>query len=115
MNRNTVLARNLRKYQTPQEKKLWNLLRNHRFYGYEFRRQYCIGNYIVDFICREKKIVIELDGGQHNEPEHIKYDNERTAFLVSKGFKVISFWNKDINENIDGIYEQLLHEFVVES
>ena len=115
MNKILNNARNLRKNQTEQEKKLWKLVRNYNFHGFKFRRQEPIGNYIVDFVCMEKKIVIELDGGQHNEPEHIKYDNERTAFLESKGFKVIRFWNNDVNENIDGICQKLQQEFEVET
>ena len=87
MKKNTDLARELRKNQTPQEKKIWNLLRNHQFYGYEFRRQYPIGDYIVDFICREQKIIVEIDGSQHNTSEHIHYDAERTKYLESKGYK----------------------------
>ena len=62
MENNISNARELRKNMTPQERKMWNLLRNHNFYGYEIRRQYTIGNYIVDFVCRSKKIIIEIDG-----------------------------------------------------
>ena len=84
---------------------MWNLLRNHKFYGYEFRRQYPIGDYIVDFICRKKKIIIELDGGQHNELENIEKDKQRTEFLNSLGYKVLRFWNNDIDNNIEGVCE----------
>ena len=111
MNEKTEFARSLRKQLTPQERILWQLLRNHSFYGYEFRRQYVIGEYIVDFVCREKKIVIEIDGGQHNTPEEIIYDKKRTEFLNSRGYKVIRFWNSDIDKNIDGVYKVLLREF----
>ena len=64
----------------------------------------------MDFVCEEIKLIIELDGGQHNEPENIEADKVRTEFLESKGFKVIRFWNKDINLNIAGVYEFLLNE-----
>ena len=111
MKKNTNLARELRKNQTPQEKKLWNLLRNHQFYGYEFRRQYPISDYIVDFICRKKKIIIEIDGGQHNEPENIEKDLLRTKFMESKGYKVLRFWNNEIDNNIEGVFEILKIEF----
>ena len=111
MKKNTDLARKLRKNQTLQEKKLWNLLRNHQFYGYEFRRQYPIGEYIVDFICREKKIIIELDGGQHNEEKNIITDEKRTEFLNSLGYKVIRFWNNDIDINIEGVFDVIKKEF----
>ena len=105
------LARNLRKNSTPQEKLLWQIFRNHNFYGYEIRRQSPIGNYIVDFVCRDKKIIIEIDGGQHNELQNILNDNIRTEYLKSKGYKVIRFWNNEINENIEGVYLKLKEEF----
>ena len=73
-------SRILRKNLTPQESKLWNILRKRQFYGYRFLRQYIIAPYIVDFICREKKIIIEVDGGQHNEPSDLLYDKQRTDF-----------------------------------
>lgn len=102
MNSKNIVARVLRKNQTPQEQKLWNLIRNNQL-GVKFKRQYPIGNYIVDFVCREKWLVIELDGSQHNEDENILNDNERTLYLNSRGFKVIRFWNNDINNNIEGV------------
>ncbi|MEQ1706372.1 MAG: endonuclease domain-containing protein, partial [Rickettsiales bacterium] len=70
--------------------------------GYGFRRQYPIDKkYIADFVCLEKKLVIELDGGQH--AEQIEYDNTRTKFLNQKGYEVLRFWNNDIMENIEGV------------
>ena len=108
MNHNNIkLARNLRKNMTPQERKLWSLLRNKQFYNLSFRRQYPIGNYIVDFICWELKFIIELDGGQHNEPQNIEYDNKRTAFLNKQGLKVIRIWNNDVDNNIEGVFKKL--------
>lgn len=98
------IARKLRKNSTIQERKLWQLLRNRNFNNLKFKRQLPIGEYIVDFVCEEKKIIIELDGGQHNLPENIKLDNIRTEFLESKGYKVLRIWNKDFNENLDGVY-----------
>ena len=105
------LARNLRKNSTPQERLLWQIFRNHNFYGYEIRRQSPIGNYIVDFVCRDKKIIIEIDGGQHNELQNILNDNIRTEYLKSKGYKVIRFWNNEIDNNIEGVYLKLKEEF----
>lgn len=96
-------ARELRKNLTQQERKLWNLLKNKQFHNLSFRRQHPIGDYIVDFICRSQKLIIELDGGQHNIDENIKYDKKRTEFLESLGFKVIRFWNNDIDNNIEGV------------
>lgn len=100
---------------TVQERKLWNIIRNRQFFGYRFRRQFPIGQYIVDFVCREKKIIIEIDGGQHNEINNIEYDKKRTVFLNAEGFKVIRFWNNEIDNNIDGVYEKLKKDFNVEN
>ena len=98
---------------TNQERKLWNIIRNRQFYGFRFRRQFPIEPYIVDFICREKSIIIEIDGGQHNEPDNLRYDNKRTKYLESLGFKDIRFWNTDIDNNIDGVFEYLKNIFGV--
>ena len=106
-------ARFLRNNMTEQERKFWQIIKNRQFYGYRFLRQYVIGDYIVDFICREKKIIIELDGGQHNEQINIVYDLSRTKYLENKGYKVIRFWNNDIDNNLDGVYLQLKKEFGV--
>ena len=106
-------ARYLRNNMTDQERKFWQIIKNRQFYGFRFLRQYVIGNYIADFICREKKIIIELDGGQHNEQKNIMYDNQRTEYLISKGYKVIRFWNNDIDNNLDSVYLQLKKEFEI--
>lgn len=100
-------ARKLRKNLTQQERKLWNLLKNKQFHNLSFRRQHPIGDYIVDFVCRSKKIIIELDGGQHNFTENIEYDKERTLFFKNLGFKVLRFWNNDIDNNIEGVIDVL--------
>ena len=113
MKKNLDKARDLRKNMTPQERKMWNILRNHQFYGFEIRRQYPISDYIVDFICRSKKIIIEIDGGQHNEDDNKNYDLERTKFLESLGYKVIRFWNNDIDSNIEGVYKEMQKLFGV--
>ena len=101
-------AKTLRKNMTVQEKTLWNILRNNKFYGLKFRRQVPIGNYIVDFVCEIHNMIIELDGGQHNTTEAIEYDKIRTNFLKSKGYTVLRFWNFEIDDNIDGVYEKLV-------
>ena len=106
-------SRQLRKNMTLQEKKLWSVIRNRQFFGYRFRRQFPIGQYIVDFICREKKIIIEIDGGQHNEIKNIQYDNKRTEYLISEGYKVMRFWNNDIDKNICGVYDKLKEVFEI--
>lgn len=110
MSNKTFLARNLRKNATIQERRLWNLLKNRQFYNLKFKRQQPIGDYIVDFICKEAKIIIEVDGGQHNEPENIEYDKTRTEYLNNLGYKVIRFWNNEIYENIEGVVLRLKEE-----
>ena len=108
MHNSTVKARELRNNMTPQEKKLWNILRKRNIRNLKFRRQYPIGDYIVDFICNEKKLIIEVDGGQHNEASSIEYDSKRTEFLNSKGYVVIRFWNNEVDSNIEGVYLEIL-------
>ncbi len=106
-----INARNLRNNMTKQEKKIWSIIRNRQFYGFRFLRQCIIGNYIVDFLCKVKKIIVEIDGGQHNENKNISYDNERTKYFESKGYKVIRFWNNEIDNDIDGVYLKLKEIF----
>ncbi len=108
MNKQNIIARTLRKNQTPQEITMWKYLRNFQIHGLKFRRQYPIGNYIADFVCKEIKLIIEIDGGQHNETDSIEYDNKRTEFLESKGYRVLRFWNCDIDKNIEGVYQKIL-------
>ena len=86
---------------TPAEAKLWSHLRAHRMGDVHFRSQHAIGNYIVDFVAPRKKLIIELDGSQHLEQE--EYDAERTAFLQSKGYRVLRFWNNDVMNDIDSV------------
>ena len=104
-------AKVLRKNMTAQEKILWNLLRNNKFYGLKFRRQVPIGNYVVDFVCEIHNLIIELDGGQHNKSDNIDYDKKRTKFLESKGYTVLRFWNNEIDNNIDGVCE-IIHRTI---
>lgn len=100
-------ARMLRKNSTIHEKRLWNLFKNRQFHNLRFKRQVPIGNYIADFVCPEIKLVIEIDGGQHNEPNNIEYDKQRTSFLENNGYKVLRFWNNDIYTNINGVLEEI--------
>ena len=104
----TKKARELRNNMTKQERALWACLRKRAIGNLKFRRQYPIENYIVDFVCNEKKIIIEIDGGQHNDCRNIEYDKKRTTFLESKGYKVLRFWNSDVDNNIQGVYETIL-------
>ena len=108
MDEKYVKARQLRNNMTLQEQKLWYYLRNRQINNCRFRRQYPVGNYIVDFVCRSKHLIIEVDGGQHNKSENINYDDERTKYLKSCGFNVIRFWNNEIDENIEDVYNKIL-------
>ncbi len=90
----------LRKQSTPEEYKLWFLLKNKNL-GVKFRRQHGIGPYIVDFYCKEKNLIIELDGSQHLENQD--YDKERSNYLNVLGLKVLRFWNNEINTNMEGV------------
>ncbi|NTW15694.1 MAG: endonuclease domain-containing protein [Candidatus Moranbacteria bacterium] len=96
-------AKRLRREQTPQETILWSRLRNRRLDGMKFRRQYPIGKYIVDFVCLERKLIIELDGWQHGVGGGLKRDEERTQLLESEGYEVLRFWNNDVNGNLEGV------------
>ena len=98
-------ARSLRRKSTDAEVVLWQHLRNRRLLGCKFRRQVPIGKYIVDFLCEDPPIIIELDGGQHMEQE--RYDQTRTNWLQANGFLVLRFWNNDIAENLEGVLESL--------
>ena len=103
---NRVGARELRKNLTDAEDELWKHLRNRQISGNKFRRQQPIGKYIVDFVCLEKKLIVEVDGGQHNE--QVSYDNERTAWLESQGYRVLRFWNNEVLENVEIVSDSIL-------
>ncbi len=105
--KNINLARALRKKQTPQEIIIWSRLRNRQFHNLKFRRQYTIGKYIVDFICLDKKVIIELDGWQHKEEFSGDKEKKRTKFLQEQGYTVVRFWNNEINNNIDAVFFKL--------
>ncbi len=100
--RNT--ARTLRKTKTSQEAKLWRHLRNEQL-GVKFRRQYLIANqYIADFVCLEKKLIIEIDGSQHADNTA---DKQRTLALKKRGFKMLRFWNNQIDQHLDACLEEI--------
>lgn len=100
-------ARTMRKDPTDAERIVWSLLRRDRL-GLRFRRQFPLGRYIVDFVCFEKKLVIEVDGSQHLQTE--EYDDRREAWLVSQGFKVVRFWNSEVFTNREGVAARIVHE-----
>lgn len=98
----------LRTNSTNAEKHLWSLLRNRQLGGYKFRRQHPIPPYIVDFVCLEQHLVIELDGGQHTEAQ--AYDAARTAALERLGYQVLRFWNNEFLENTQAVLEEILRK-----
>ncbi|MBN1967038.1 MAG: endonuclease domain-containing protein [Anaerolineae bacterium] len=96
-------ARVLRHAMTPQERKLWHALCRKQLYGLRFRRQHPFPPYILDFYCFSHRLVIELDGGQHGEPAHAAYDQQRTAWLEAQGLRVLRFWNHEVDTNLEGV------------
>jgi very-short-patch-repair endonuclease len=108
MERNVKLntnAKNLRKNMTKEEAKLW-----YQFlcrYPYRFRRQYIIGNYITDFYCHQAKLVVELDGSQHCDPDEMEYDRKRTTYLHSQGLEVLRFSNLDVTRQFKCVCEAI--------
>jgi len=104
----TTYARSLRKNMTDAEDLIWYHLRGRRLQGFKFKRQVPIGEYIVDFVCHHKKLIIELDGGQHAEA--LAYDEKRTCFLESKGYKVIRFWNNEVFRETEAMLEVIMTE-----
>ncbi len=105
----TPLARQLRQNQTDAERKLWLQLRGRRLQGHKFKRQVPKENYIVDFVCEEKKLIVELDGGQHAE-QQMEYDKVRTDDLQQSGYRVLRFWNNEVLTNMDGVLITILEE-----
>lgn len=101
-------GRNLRKNMTPAEQRLWKHLRGKRLGGYRFRRQQPLGQYILDFVCVDAKLVIEIDGGQHAEQN--AYDETRTRYLQNLGFTVIRFWNNEVLQQTDAVLTAILHK-----
>ena len=99
------LAKALRKRLTDAERLLWRHLRNRELGGWKFRRQYPVGPFIVDFICVEKNLVIEVDGGQHAENE--ESDLQRSAFLNKMGYRIFRFWNNQVLQETEGVLEAI--------
>jgi very-short-patch-repair endonuclease len=100
-----AFARELRTTMTDAEKRLWWLVRNRQLDGHKFRRQHPIGAFVADFVCIERRLIIELDGGQHADST---YDARRTAWLENHGWRVIRFWNNDVLSGTEGVLEVIL-------
>ncbi|NWG26359.1 MAG: endonuclease domain-containing protein [Pseudorhodoplanes sp.] len=100
-------ARNLRANQTYAERKLWYRLRELKPYGFHFRRQVPIDHLIVDFACLSVRVVIEVDGGQHNTVRGQQDDKSRDAYLQREGFRILRFWNNDVLANLEGVMQSV--------
>jgi len=97
----------LRRNATKAEKKLWYFLQRGQMQGFSFRRQHPFGRYVVDFYCAPLKLAVEVDGGQHDEcPQRLR-DRRRLHWLRSKGITVIRFWNNEVLENIEGVWDEI--------
>ena len=101
----TGRSRALRRNQTDAEARLWHRLRDRRLSGHKFRRQVPLGPYFADFACMEKKLVVELDGGQH--VEQAEQDTARSAFLHAQGFTVLRFWNDQVLRQTEAVLEEI--------
>ena len=101
-------ARTLRRETTAAEKILWHHLRNRQLNNFKFSRQEPIGSYIADFVCRTKKLVIEIDGVTHETAEELAHDVARTEFLVGQGYRVIRFRNEDIFGDLGPVLDEII-------
>lgn len=98
-------ARSLRRRMTDAEQRLWYHLRARRLGGYKFRRQHVVGPYVVDFVCMEAMLVVEVDGGQH--AEEVDRDAWRTRCLEDRGYRVLRFWNDDVLVKTGAVLERI--------
>ena len=98
-------ARQLRSTMTDAERRLWSKLRFRQIEGHKFRRQAPIGSYVVDFLCSELKLIVEVDGGQH--ATRAEADARRTAYLESEGYRVVRVWNNEVLGDIEGACEMI--------
>jgi very-short-patch-repair endonuclease len=103
-------AKQMRKAPTDGERKFWHAVRAQRLGGLLFRRQVPIAGYIVDFVCHEKRLVVEIDGAKHGTEAERARDAARTEVLVREGYRVIRFWNEDVARHLSGVLDRILHE-----
>jgi len=99
-------ARRLRRDQTDAEQALWARLRDRQLFGAKFRRQHPIGHFVADFCCPQRKLVVELDGGQH--AARVAADQKRARFLQEQGYRVLRFWNHDVLGNMEAVLERIV-------
>jgi len=105
-----AVAKKLRANTTPHERALWRALKELPVEGTHFRRQAPIGAYVVDFFCPAKRLIVELDGGHHNDDETTIRDRERQTWLEQEGYRVIRFWNSDITGDLNAVLERIYIE-----
>jgi very-short-patch-repair endonuclease len=106
MEMTTERARTLRKHPTDAEQRLWQKLKRRQLAGAKFRRQQLIGAFIVDFVCFEPRVIVEVDGGQH--AEQVPYDERRTRWLEAQGYRVLRFWNNDVLAQTDAVAQAIV-------
>ena len=102
--------RHLRKNTTDAERKLWGILRSRQMSGLKFLRQYSAGPYILDFYCPERRLAIEVDGGQHSDVYGKQHDAHRDKYLKDLNIRVIRFWNNDVLQNVEGVGQKIREE-----
>jgi very-short-patch-repair endonuclease len=102
----TKSARELRSNLTDAERRRWQKLKRRQIAGVKFRRQQPIGHFIVDFVCFERRVIVEVDGGQHAEQLH--YDQQRTRWLEAQGYRVLRYWNNDVLANTEAVAQAVL-------
>ena len=103
----TDRARSLRRESTRAELRLWRLLRRRRLHGFKFRRQHPCPPFVLDLYCHEARLAIEVDGGQHNEPEPQRQDTARSDFLARKGITILRFWNHEVLQQEQAVLERV--------
>jgi very-short-patch-repair endonuclease len=103
-------AKELRRPMTPHEAKLWQRLRGKQLYAIKFRRQHPIYRFILDFFCYEQRLVIEIDGDGHAEPDQRLYDQARTEWLEQRGLRVVRFTSRDIDADIEGVLREIARQ-----
>lgn len=101
-------ARRLRSSQTPAEARLWSGLRGRRLQNYKFSRQYPIGPFTVDFLCRDSRLIVEVDGATHSEVREIAYDQRRSAYLKAQGYRIVRIMNDDVYRQFDDVMDMIL-------
>lgn len=98
----------MRQNMTEAERRIWEILRSQQMKGYKFRRQLPIGRYIADFVCHEARLIVEIDGGQHDRSS--PQEAERSIFLHNQGYRVLRFWNNEVLANLDGVHQTIAEE-----